>query len=986
MTDAAGLAALARVNAETAEKYELTAGRLTDAGLQVDSLAKWTEASVAVAEAGWRSFEAANFLIDQSEAIFLKAGEDTLVRIAEYGARLAGYSYEPPQVYFAGAAQLVARGEQDALREIEATGRRLHDRYEHATGLISKYFHSAFSIAGDRSVDELATWTHLTDAMLRDSRDELLKFFDGTASTPDISFNVLRALAARGRRSALVYVGHFQGLKLVMPERVLPAFDDLLATFDPERVPEVLTAITSSMERDPARWMVIVNLGKLLGDGELFACLVKCADRLPLDDERLLSAWLSRGMAYWSGNQKAGLAYIALESARSKEILEDLRGQVNFEDWKFVFQMIVESFGVRQVKLETIDENVTYREETQLPQVDGTTIFLPESVSLFSEQDKNFGYYKVSLLHQLGYFEFGCFDALPEVNAAIVTCERESLARRLFVICEDSRVDWQLARRFKGLRRQLGEQKREALQLRRGFQPGSATAAILERVIRLGLDEAADDGPHIDPDVDGLFLRLREPGATVADSIAVMLALYQKLEEAENLAGLSAQEKAMLLSELPPPVEFRGELDVDRVSATLNIEANLDEIEEALSDEESEDGMPMMNLIDPELLDFEDIEKGDVGEGVGMLMTELKRELEELEVDEAVQGGVEGALAGRGIGKRSKDETAHVYDEWDFEIGDYRPRWCTLYEMREVEEDETYVQDTMAEHQDLARRVRSQLSNLKPEMLVKIKGTREGEELDLERSIAYLVDRKAGLTPEENIYVERQRKSRDVSTLFLLDMSASTDDIIPDPEAEPAPPGDEDDDDYLFQYFEDRRRYEESARRIIDLEKESVVLMAEALEKLGDNYSVCGFSGYGRDRVDYFLCKDFDEPYDARAKGKIGGIKPCRSTRMGPPIRHATRSLLRTGSRIKALIIISDGYPQDHDYGSDRNSRDYGLNDTMKALMEARQQGVLSYCLTVDKSGHDYLRAMCPDNQYMVIQDIEQLPEELSRVYRSLTT
>jgi|TARA_B100001971_G_scaffold150451_1_gene139587 nitric oxide reductase NorD protein len=106
---------------------------------------------------------------------------------------------------------------------------------------------------------------------------------------------------------------------------------------------------------------------------------------------------------------------------------------------------------------------------------------------------------------------------------------------------------------------------------------------------------------------------------------------------------------------------------------------------------------------------------------------------------------------------------------------------------------------------------------------------------------------------------------------------------------------------------------------------------------------------------------------------------------MGPAIRHATRSLVKTDSRIKALIIISDGYPQDFDYGKDRSSKDYGVRDTMKALAEARQQGVQSFCLTVDPSGHDYLREMCPDQQYMVIQDITQLPDELSKVYRSLT-
>lgn len=106
---------------------------------------------------------------------------------------------------------------------------------------------------------------------------------------------------------------------------------------------------------------------------------------------------------------------------------------------------------------------------------------------------------------------------------------------------------------------------------------------------------------------------------------------------------------------------------------------------------------------------------------------------------------------------------------------------------------------------------------------------------------------------------------------------------------------------------------------------------------------------------------------------------------MGPAIRHGIASLNRTECRIQALIIISDGYPQDFDYGKDRNSKEYGIMDTMKALTEARGQGVQSFCLTVDPSGHDYLRAMCPDSQYMVMQDLRQLPNELSKVYRSLT-
>lgn len=229
-----------------------------------------------------------------------------------------------------------------------------------------------------------------------------------------------------------------------------------------------------------------------------------------------------------------------------------------------------------------------------------------------------------------------------------------------------------------------------------------------------------------------------------------------------------------------------------------------------------------------------------------------------------------------------------------------------------------------------------------------------------------------------------------MSALFLLDMSASTDDAIPDAEpeqkaAEEQLSGNEDD---FLTPFDTRFTLPETADpvlRIIDLEKQAVVLMAEALKDLGDSYSICGFSGYGREHVDFFLCKDFDEPFNQRVKGRIGGIKPCRSTRMGPAIRHATYNLCQTGSKTRALIIISDGYPQDFDYGKDRSSKEYGIRDTTRALAEARQKGVQTFCLTVDPSGHDYLREMCPDQQYMVIQEIGQLPNELSKVYRALT-
>lgn len=684
---------------------------------------------------------------------------------------------------------------------------------------------------------------------------------------------------------------------------------------------------------------------------------------------------------------------------------------------------------------------------------EGFRLCLPESVNLFAETAENFGYYKVCLMHQLGYFEFGCCDSLARVQEACQSKPDPQLAERLFVIAEDARIDWQLARHFRGLASQLSSQKLIALQQRPAKPGNSLMANCLEYLLRLSLDAAeprrglildqtslsnsqsasgqqpasqanqpvqaatgqssqsalpvssqpATSQPAIrmSAQLDAIIAPLREASAGVDASLEAMASLYELLESLASgylVDQLNADDDLACQNDKPQaqpePVAFRGELDLDQVRSALLNDSRFQvlpdkaiEAIDAQTPQHQQDEPVASAQLDPQ--DIDKIEAGKLGEGASMMAEPPQHQANQLTEQAAAQEANQQpglqAVKVKAASRQGADGQVHLYDEWDHEIADYRPGWCSLHELRELPRDENYVPRTLQEHQALLRRVRRQLSHLKPEMLIKVKGSMQGEELDLDNAINYLVDKRAGLTPDANIYIERQRAARDVSTLFLLDMSASTDDIIPDPAKEPPPPGDEDDDQQLFDYFEARRHYEKNARRIIDLEKQSVALMAEALEALGDSYAICGFSGYGREQVDYFLCKDFDQPWDASTQARLGGIKPHRSTRMGAPIRHATRSLLATGSRVRALIIISDGYPQDHDYGGDRNNRSYGLHDTMMAMMEARQQGILAWCLTVDPSGHDYLRLLCPDHQYAVMQELDQLPEQLSRVYYSLT-
>jgi nitric oxide reductase NorD protein len=171
-------------------------------------------------------------------------------------------------------------------------------------------------------------------------------------------------------------------------------------------------------------------------------------------------------------------------------------------------------------------------------------------------------------------------------------------------------------------------------------------------------------------------------------------------------------------------------------------------------------------------------------------------------------------------------------------------------------------------------------------------------------------------------------------------------------------------------------------RRIIDMTKETLVIMAEALEEIGDAYAIYGFSGHGRDRVEMYRVKSFSETLNATVKGRLGGMEPKRSTRMGTALRHAVEKLAGVTARSKHLFLLSDGFPQDYDYGQDRRSNVYGIRDTAVALREAEAAGVTPFCITVDKAGHDYLRQMCDESRYMVIEDITALPRELPKIYQ----
>ncbi|MGI8549799.1 MAG: nitric oxide reductase activation protein NorD, partial [Dehalococcoidia bacterium] len=390
-------------------------------------------------------------------------------------------------------------------------------------------------------------------------------------------------------------------------------------------------------------------------------------------------------------------------------------------------------------------------------------------------------------------------------------------------------------------------------------------------------------------------------------------------------------------------------------------------------------------------IDITAFAEGDLSETSGMFLSNLLKEAGTPAGDQKQQ-----PQQGEGQPGEEEDEDQSelppqpeyfFYDEWDFRANDYKPRWCRVIQQYLEEGTDDFFQQTLTTHSGLMAQTRKQFELMKPELFRKIKRLYDGEEFDLDAVVDYVVERRTGNSPNEKIYWRRNKIERDVAVSFLLDMSASTDEEINRRDRKYSD-DDFDDDPRRYLTWWSQKKARESAnpaKRIIDLEKEGIVLLMEALETIGDTYGVYGFSGYGRDNVEFYVIKDLLDTYGDRVKRRIDKIVPIRSTRMGPAIRHATMKLDQHDAKVKILFLVSDGRPQDHGYGRDRTEKEYAIHDTKMALNEAKRKGIVPFCLTVDRAGHDYLKTMCEDIGYEVVADIESLPSRLPTLYRKLT-
>jgi nitric oxide reductase NorD protein len=665
--------------------------------------------------------------------------------------------------------------------------------------------------------------------------------------------------------------------------------------------------------------------------------------------------WARRGLEKISENSRRIQAYYSLESKASQEALFKIDGGLTLDSIAHTLRLYVEGLTGRALQIASL---ASIPDEAKIG--DGTTIFLPSVVAEFEDERENFRLFKVLAAHGAGQIEFLTFGkdqpeivaAMDEVRAAfsdrspakvpvlgpdakqiregadflrvLAEFPNPNLATRLFTTVENGRIDFMLRTVYRGIRRDLDFVRTRLNERRPKLEDLPPELLPFELLFQLAIcggptSEARRSYPTVVRELDRILAEyVFRENATVADSLIATRYVYQFFVEQPSQSDAQSDESGET-----------GEGGENKSG------------ESSLADAEQSERRQQLEVKDDPFSSWNSGQQQDISPEQDIF--------NRLHGPESPEQDLE------------KGDRAYYYDEWDRELADYRTRWCRVIERGGSRGSQGFVELVRSRYAGVISSIRYQFQLMRPENLRRIRGEIDGEDYDLQSVIDYALDKRSTGLIDDRLYTRKLRRERDVAVSFLLDMSSSTARTISRYPNHP---------------------YTQPGQRIIDIEKEGLVLMSEALEAVGDAYSMQGFTSEGRRNVKFYLIKDFSEGYSADVERRIGGISYQNNTRLGAAIRHATTRLARQDARTKLMIVLSDGRPYDHDYGDSR----YAREDTRMALRQARVEGITPFCITIDRESEDQLRDMYGEVGYTIIDDVLSLPERLPGIYSRLTT
>ncbi len=690
--------------------------------------------------------------------------------------------------------------------------------------------------------------------------------------------------------------------------------------------------------------------------------------------------WYRGGMEVLVYNPEAARAYFAVETRKALAALEEAASGVALRSVARILKLFAEGLSGHPVTIRAEGESEKSRSSS-----DGSTIYLPARLRRYPSKEDNLRLYKVLTAHEAGHLEYGTY-ALPVSRLADLASQaslrygrapaappvsldelfrlypQPQLIRALWMMTEYARIQASLRTGSPGLRRDMDAVAREEVAGRSLAHGMSIREMVVELLLQMSAG-APDEVrvPVALEDVVGrawsLLRSVARPQATAEEVVRAVHRAYVLIEEltaedSKAASGTTVEDADAVVEprageeqggQYRPMAAFahRGSMDAERVRGP---EGETEEEEAGALDREGPGEAPVAG-------------GSRSGDGPRML-----REAS------AVAAPAEGQ---RGAALPSDDEAAapdegagtvapampgarsFLYDEWDGRIQDYRTRWCRVTERTAPEGSEAFLEQTRNRYGGVVGLIRRYFEGIRPPAaLRRVRRQVDGEEVDIEAAVEALVEQRAHAAPSDFVYIRRDRRDRDVAAVFLIDLSGST-----------------------------GQQIGQGGARIIDIEKEGLVLLCEALEAIGDQYAVYGYSGQSRTDVQVLVLKDFDERYGPQVWRRVDALRPMVQNRDGAAIRHALRRLSERTARVKLMLMLSDGRPLDDAYQDE-----YALEDTKAALREAKDAGVHPFCITVDREARGYLERMYGDVCYLIIDRVEKLPERLPRIYRTLTT
>tara|TARA_A100001037_G_scaffold306765_1_gene355156 strand:+ start:8414 stop:11653 length:3240 start_codon:yes stop_codon:yes gene_type:complete len=773
-----------------------------------------------------------------------------------------------------------------------------------------------------------------------------------------------------------------------------------------------------------------------------------------------LIKWVETGKKIYKTNVEGGVAFFKIESSYSEQVIENLSSSIELSKIKEIMELYCRGLAGSEIKLENtgdlVEKNIGWV-SNESPSTEGSTVYLPAVTDRYTSKIDNFNWYKVVSTHQVAHVEFGSFQFnfskpsnlfkdlrytleekklnndenyksqtwLTDIQRFFNMFTDRQLSLDIFTVVEDGRLDERIKYEYPGVKNPYIKIQTDTLKRRKPIQELPAREALVELIIRIGLQELKSipvpkKHKKSATDIVSIAKQVFDYSANIEDVAEATLRIYAIISQISN-ENIDQDDW--------------DNIDIDDINEEYNDSNNMDELIDNISQN------PDMSELndDEEYTPSEQVDyRGDFKPELSQLLNELRSQgdmsdennkdsnLTQQMLEEMFQSSAEidvnsnvsemqnasgkfanNILKETGVNINQQDygdgvpshidedggsldpnePQTFVYDEWDFRAGDYKPRWCIVHQKEMPEGDPNFYSTTLHSYKPLVQRIQRQFEMMVPEMFRKVRKLDDGEDFDIDDVIEAMIDIKTGNSPNEKFYWRRNKVQRDVAVALLLDTSASTAEAIDDSK-KPGDDWDAPDDPVKYMEWLKNRKSEGSRRnykRIIDVEKESIVLLINALESIGDMYGIYGFSGYGRENVEFYNIKDLNENFSDNIKQRIDRISPLHATRMGPAIRHTITKLKKAEARTKLLFLISDGRPQDRGYSREGVEKEYAVHDTKMALDEAKQEDINAFCLTVDKSGHDYLKTMCEDIGYEVLDDIHALPERLLYLYRRLT-